>query len=287
MRQSQSLSLTEFANYIGSLAEVSTRLLLTKAESGGGSWVVRAAALKVVPDMPAVDWTLYDYGPIAFVADSVSGAEIAKWFVERKGEIAGLHFEVPEPQEQVRAERLPSHARYRGFDGLWQPHTYYELYPKADRFEPPRERDPLIQEGCPSFPSLSEAVYNLLFDLELDRGSDRSFPSPPFVLRVAHTEAWIERVEQHASSLIVNVQGDEVEGVRLEVTGSRGVRLDQRLSGPGDVRLELPEGLPPRLWLLLSRGSRWLDLRDLTQYGSRSPWDNVFDVPPDLGAHRV
>jgi len=34
--------------------------------------------------------------------------------------------------------------------------------------------------------------------------------------------------------------------------------------------------------VLLSRGSRWLDLRDLTQYGSRSPWDNVIDVQHDL-----
>lgn len=281
MKESESFSLTEFIDYVGSLPTVSTRLLLTRAGSEEG-WIMRAAAFKVAPDVPAVGWTLYDYGPVAFIAQSLAGAEISMWFFERKGEVAGLYFEVPELQEQVRAERFPSHAKYRGYDGLWQPHTYYELYPNPNRFEPPRESNPLIQDGCPSFPSLSEAVYQLLFDLELGRGSERGFPSPPFVLRVAHTEAWIERVEQHASSLIVNVQGDAVEGVRLEIVGSRGIKLDQKLSGPGYVRLDMPEGLPPRLWVLLSRGSRWLDLRDLTQYGSRSPWDNVIDMPPDF-----
>lgn len=282
MRESESLSPTDLIGDLGSLPAVSLRLMLTKVELDGRDWVLRAAAMKVAPGVPAVDWTLYDYGPVAFLANCLPGTEIAKWFSERKGKIAGLEFEVPELQDYVRAERLPSHARYRYFAGLWQPHTHYEWSPKTDRFEPPRERNPLIQDGCPSFPSLGDALYKLLFDVELDRGSDRSFPSTPFVLLVANTEAWIERVEQHTSSLIINVQGDAVEGVRLEVTGSGGVRFDQKLSGPGDVRLDLPEGLPPRLWVLLSRGSRWLDLRDLTEYGSRSPWDNVIDVPPDL-----
>lgn len=282
MRESESLSLKELVGDLGSLPAVSIRLMLTKSEPEGGGWIMRAAAMKVAPDVPAADWTLYDYGSVAFVADSLPGVEIAKWFSEMKGEVAGLEFEVPELQDHLRAERLPSHARYRYFAGLWQPHTHYEWSPKTDRFEPPRDRTTLIQDGCPSFPSLGDAVYKLLFDVELDRASDRSFPSPPFVLLVANTEAWIERVEQHTSSLIVNVQGNEVEGVRLEVTGSGGVRFDQKLIGPGDIRLDLPEGLPPRIWVLLSRGSRWLDLRDLTQYGSRSPWDNVFDVQPDL-----
>lgn len=256
--------------------------MLSRAESEGGGRVLRAAVMKVAPDVSAADWTLYDCGPVTFIAKSLPGAEIAKWFSERKGEIAGLEFEVPELQDHLRAERLPSHARYRYFAGLWQPHTHYEWSPKTDRFEPSHERNPLIQDGCPSFPSLGEAVHKLLFDVELDRSSDRSFPNPPFVLMVANTAAWVERVEQHTSSLIVNVQGDAVEGARLEVAGSGGVRFDRKLSGPGDVRLDLPEGLPSRLWVLLSRGSRWLDLRDLTQYGSRSPWDNVIDVPPDL-----
>lgn len=284
MRESDSYSLTEFADYLGSLPAVSARLFLTTAESEDRGWRLQAAVITVAPDVPACSWALHDYGHVAFAADSPSGAEVARWFVERQGEITGLRFEVPALQEQVRAERLPSHARYRHFDGPWQPHTHYELYSKESRFEPSDKRNPLIQDSCPSFPSLGDAVYKLLYDVELSSGSDRSLPSPPFVLRVAHTEAWIERVEQHPSSLIVNVQGNSVQGVRLEVTGSGGVRFDQKVTEPGDVRLEMPEGLPPRLWVLLSRGSRWLDLRDLTQYGSRSPWDNVIDVPPNLAS---
>ena len=247
MRESESLSLTEFADHLRSLSMVSVRLVLAKAEAERTGWVMQAAAMKVAPDVPPTGWTLYHYGPIAFVADSMAGAVIAEWFVGHKGEISGLQFDVPEFQERVRAERLPSHERYRFFAGLWQPHTHFELSPKASRFEPRGEKDPLIRDGCPSYPTLGEAAYHLLFDVELDRSSDKKFPSSPFVLQVAHTEAWIERVEQHPSSLIVNVEGDAVEGVRLEVTGSKGVRFDQKLAGPGDVRLEMPDGLPPRL----------------------------------------
>jgi hypothetical protein len=107
MRESESLTLTEFATDLGSLPTVSVRLMLTKAESEGRGWVMRAAAMKVAPDIPAAGWTLYDYGSVAFVANSLSGAEIADWFSKRKGEIAGLEFEVPELQEHVSAERLP------------------------------------------------------------------------------------------------------------------------------------------------------------------------------------
>lgn len=282
MRESESIALSEFYDLLESLPEVSSRILVTQTEPGGSGWTLQAAALTAVPSPSAPEWTFYNYGHIAFIADLVPGAKVAKWFSEGKGESAGLHFEVPELQEPLRTERLPSHARYRYFDGLWQPHTYYELYLKSHRFEPPRERPPLIQDGCPSFPALGAAVHKLLFDVELDRRSDWNFPSPPITLRISHTEAWIERVEQYPSSLIINVQGDAVKDVRLEITGSKSVLFDQKLSGSGDVHIDLPEGLPPWLWVLLSRKDRWLDLRDLNQYGSRSPWDNVIDVPADL-----
>lgn len=280
MRLDESLSLKEFVAILKGLPEMTLRMALTKAESEDSPWLMQSLVLKVAPDAPIAVWKLYNYGRIIFVANRIPCSEIAQWLEDGRGQIAGLNFEVPEFQEQVRAERFPSHARYHGFDGLWQPHTYYELNTKSGRFDPPRENIPLIQEDCPSFPSLGVAVYKLLYDLDID--PDRSFPSITVSLRVAHTEAWIERLEQHSSSLVIRVLGEAVEGVRLEVTGSKGVRLDQKLVGPGDIRFELPEGLPPRLWVLLSRGNRWLDIRDLNQHGLRSSWDNVIDVPPDL-----
>lgn len=282
MRENESIDLPELTNLLESLPEVSLRMMMTQTEPGGSDWFLQAAALTVSPNTSTPEWTLYNYGSVSFIADAVPGAEIAKWLRERRGQSTGFKFEVPELQEPLRAERLPSHARYRYFNGLWEPHTYYELYLKSHRFEPPRERNPLIQDGCPSFPTLGAAVHKLLFDVELNRQSDWSFPSPPITIRIAHTEAWIERVEQYPSSLIINVQGDAVEGVRLEITGPKSVLFDKKLNGPGDVHVDFPEGLPKWLWVLLSRKARWLDLRDLNQYGSQSPWDNVIDVPTEL-----
>lgn len=264
------------------LPEVSLRLVVTKAAPENGTWMMQALALKVAPDTLLADWSFYDYGHIAFSAAHLPGHEIVKWLEEQKGHIAELNFEVPEVHDQVRAERLPSHARYRGFDGLWQPHSHFELSATSGRYEPARQRHPLIQDGCPSFPTLAVGAYKLLYDLDAEL--DHSFPGSTVSLRIAHTEAWIERIEQYSSSLVINVQGDAVEGVRLEVTGSQGIRFDQKLREPGDVRLEFPDGLPKKLWLLLSRKDRWLDLRDLNQYGSSSPWENVIDVPPDFAS---
>lgn len=106
MRESESLSLTELLGDLGSLPAVSIRLMLSRAESEAGGRVLRAAVMKVAPDVSAADWTLYDYGPVTFIAKSLPGAEIAQWFGERKGEIARLEFGAPELQDYLRAERL-------------------------------------------------------------------------------------------------------------------------------------------------------------------------------------
>jgi hypothetical protein len=41
-----------------------------KGEQKSSDWVMRAAAMKVATDIPEAGWTLYDYGTVAFVANS-------------------------------------------------------------------------------------------------------------------------------------------------------------------------------------------------------------------------
>jgi len=243
-------------------------------------WTMQWLILTVAPDLFSPEWSCYDYGELAFFAKQLSGSQIANWIQERTGEIDGYTFSVPELYEQARAERFPSHARYSGVGGIWQPHTKYEVHSKFGRFEPGYKREPLVQDGCPSFPTVGLGVFKLLFDR--DTNPDPAFPNLGIWLRIAHTDAWIEEVELHSNSVRVTISGRNVSGVRLELTGSPDMRFDRKLTEPSSIEFPFPDGLPPKLWLLLSRGNRWLDLRDLNQYGTSSPWDNVISAPPDL-----
>ncbi|MBC8030790.1 MAG: ATP-binding protein [Pyrinomonadaceae bacterium] len=269
--------MTDFLALLQSESEVSLRVALTKAKD---EWLMQTMVLTVAPDLANPSWTVFDYEHIVFIARTMPGEEIAKWLPLRRGELEGYSFEIPELNEQIRSERFPSHSRYRGFEGLWQPHSVYELHSKFSRSEPKQKRDPLVHDGCPSFPALGVAAFKHLFDRDVN--SDSGFPTTTIILRVAHIEAWIDRVELKPNSLCVTVQGDAVSGARLEVTGSPDTRFDEKLRELRKIEFPFPDGLPQRLWLLLSRDSRWLDLRDLNQYGTSSPWENVITSPPDL-----
>lgn len=59
-------------------------------------------------------------------------------------------------------------------------------------------------------------------------------------------------------------------------------RIDKKLRKSGFRRFTIPQGLPPRLWVLISRGNQWLDYRDLdlreSSLSSLSD-DVVIDLP--------
>ena len=271
------LDLEQFLTLLEKQSEVFIRMVITKQED---SWTMQQLILTVAPDVSLPEWSCYDYGQLAFFANQLTGTQIGNWIRERSGVLDSFRFSIPELNEQVRAERFPSHTRYSGLGGLWQPHTAYELYYKLARPEVPNKRDPLVQDGCPSFPTAGIGVYKLLFDRDVT--PDQVFSSVGMSLRIAHTEAWIDRVELRSNSVGVTISGSNVSGTRLELTGSPDIRFDRKLAEPASVEFPFPDGLPPKLWLLLSRGNRWLDLRDLNQYGASPTWDNVINTPPDL-----
>lgn len=277
MRSDEQLKFEEFLSVLQEQSEISVRLVITKAED---KWAMQGLVLTVAPDVSSSEWSCYDYGEIVFFARQLTGSQIVEWLQSRSGELDGYQFTILELNEQVRRERLPSHARYRGFDGLWQPHSTYELYFKFARSEPQRDREPLIQDGCPSFPTMGMGVFKLLCDR--DTNPDHGFPNIGIVLRIAHTEAWIDGVELRSNSVSVNLDGTNVLDTRLELTGPPNIRFDKRLTERGNIEFPFPAGLPPKLWLLLSRGNRWLDLRDLNQFGTSSSWEDVITTPPDL-----
>lgn len=277
MISDEQLDLERFLSLLQMLNEVSVRMVITKQQD---FWTMQQLMLTIAPNVSLPEWSCYNYGEMVFFANQLTGAQITDWIREGRGELDDYRFSIPELNEQVRSKRFPSHARYSGLGGLWQPHTAYELYYKFPRSEVAYKREPLIQDGCPSFPTAGIGVFKLLFDRDAD--PDQVFTSVGISLRIAHTEVWIDRVELRSNSAGIMIKGSNVSGTRLELIGSPNIRFDRKLSEPSSIEFPFPDGLPPKLWLLLSRGNHWLDLRDLNQYGATSPWENVINTPPDL-----
>jgi hypothetical protein len=66
------------------------------------------------------------------------------------------------------------------------------------------------------------------------------------------------------------VRGDNVQGARLELRTNSNLRFDVRLRKPGKRRFALPNGLPERVFVILSRGDHWLDYRSIDLKGAKS-----------------
>lgn len=277
MRSDEQLDLVQFLQLLEKQNEVFVRMAIMKHED---SWTMQWLILTVAPDLSLPEWSCYDYGELAFFANQLSGSQIAAWVQNRTGEIDGYTFSIPELYEQVATDRFSSHARHSGYGGLWQPHTKYEVHSKFNQLEQGYKREPLVQDGCPSFPTVVLGVFKLLFDLDADPVA--TLPSHGVSLRIAHTDAWIEELELRTNSVLVTIKGQNISGVRLELTGSPDIRFDRKLTEQSSIEFPFPDGLPTKLWLLLSRGNRWLDVRELNQYGMSSAWNNVISAPPDL-----
>lgn len=88
------------------------------------------------------------------------------------------------------------------------------------------------------------------------------------IVRIAHTEAWIELVHLHLNGVSITVAGAHVSGTRLEVAADLSERSELSLRKAGVRRFSFPRGLPSRLFIILSRGDRWLDYRELDLRGN-------------------
>ena len=245
-----------------------------------GVWILQTAIIDIVSQTPRITWSVYDYGQVAFIAGKGLGVRVASWLKTLKGKALGYHFQIPKLQEQIYGNRYPSYSLHGGVYSLRHPYTLYQIS-LSGKVEHPKDTGLLIAENCPSFPSFEAAAYRLLYDREYQPGQ----VSPEdIIIRMAHHEAWIERLQLHPSAISIRVEGAKVSGVRLEISGTPNFRVDKKLRKSGFRRFTIPQGLPPRLWVLISRGNHWLDYRelDLRESSLSSLSDNVVIDLPDV-----
>jgi hypothetical protein len=266
------LSLDDLVRELGERPRVSYRLMLRKRDN---AWTLQAmmvdAAARAHPPF------VHDYGHVAFVGGIIVGSRVSSWLLKLKGQAGGFRFVIPKLQENVFSDRYPSNTRRDIFLSIPPPFSIHRIY-ISGKTEYQHDYRPLVRAGHPSFPSLGAASARLLYGLQHEPGNREP---DDIIVRVAHTEAWIELVHLHLSAVSVTVAGTHVSGTRLEVSAEPLERFEVKLRKAGTRRFPLPEGIPPRLFVILSRGDRWLDYRELDLRGNAAVGENVVIDPAD------
>lgn len=268
------INISDLARELAERRRVSYRLMLRRSDD---TWTLQAmmvdAAAKAHPPL------VYDYGHVAFVGGTTAGSRISSWLKKLKGKVGNFSFVIPKLQNNVFSDRYSSHTSRSTFLALPQPFSVHRIF-ISGHSEYKHDYEPLVKAGCPSFRDLGDAAAShLLYGLPHVRGNREP---DDIIVRVAHIEAWIELVHLHQSAVSITVTGTHINGTRLEISGEPFERFEVKLRKPGVRRFSFPRGLPQQLFIILSRGDRWLDYREIDLRGNpESLGKNVVSDPAD------
>lgn len=265
------ISVGDLARELAARPRVSYRLMLRYAE---GRRVLQAMMVDA-PAQPQASF-VHDYGHVAFVGGAVAGSRVSSWLLRLKGRAGGFGFVIPKLQETAYSHTYPSNTRRDLFLAVPQPFSIHRVS-ISERASYPHDSEPLVKDGHPAFPSLAAAAYMLMYGLQHEPG--QGVPED-IAVRVSHTEAWIELVRLRLNDVSVTVAGTRVGGTRLEVGAGPHDRFEVKLRKAGVRRFTFSHGVPQRLFVILSRGDRWLDYRNLDLRGNRAAAEDDVVIEP-------
>lgn len=255
-------SIDELRTTLRSLGSVDLRLLVQGVAEERS---LVTAVINAGGDIAAATEEVYDYGDVVFAKAFVGGEDVADWLTRGTGEIGSLRFSVPDPGGNCSWNRWPSrrHAHYGTL--FTTPHTEYSV-PAQNRTEPRHRGAVLAGAGLPFFRDVNVAVASVLFDIHSMRGG-QSIPHELMLVRVAHPEAYFERIRVSSTAIVASVLGDDIEGVHLQVS-SAGQPGETRVLEPGEVHAPIDGSSGTDISVALTRGKECLDFRT---FSSRWP----------------
>ena len=276
LEQGQS-DIDEFGETLRSLGAVDVRLLLCRAAK---QLSLVTAVVNAGPTAAAHPEETYDYGHVVLIRAALEGKRVAEWLTRGRGEYGGINFSLQEPTTNCTWIRWASrtHATHGTF--FPTPHTDYQvgttngtatLFPNSV----------LAGHGLPFFPDVNVAAASILFDVH-SVTAGRAVPSEMLLVRIAHPQAYFEKIRVSPTSIVATVLGEELDDVHLQVT-SGGRTIETRVHEPGDVRVQISGADSTDTWVALTRARECLDFRSLS---SRWPLSlaqgDVFYEPDDL-----
>lgn len=251
------ISLEELASAVSSESVVWVRV--AACERIPGPWRLRI--LEVVAGQSPSGWSSkrWTYPATDLISEAFSGKTVADWLREGRVLLPNRDMGSEQFSSVLQLERQQSYAQ-TGFQVFDWP-TYEVQLTHLQSNEPPR---PLISaDGSPSFASFFNAASSFFGMGPQTVGG--SIPSAA-VFRWIDKRARINRVDIAEDELRVEVEGDLLDGLLIELAGDDPGTSQRLPSGTGvrKVTFPLQEGLPPGAWVLVRTDSEWLDRRFLS-----------------------
>lgn len=208
------------------------------------------------------------YDEALFWSFETDGPTLSAWL--QAGEIAkddvAIKLPIVPNGQRVQWHRQASQRPYAGLETLLWPVTSYKLASQ------PLATDPgagsLIGDG-PSFVRFPEAVASF-FCFPLGPGGSVDHMAPTFQRQ--DMSGRISKVHLASAEIEVALEGQHLDGATVELASS-APGPTQALSADSQqvVRFPLPQGVPPGAWIVLKRGSEWIDRKFINYPNTLNP----------------
>lgn len=216
-------------------------------------------------------WQLraWDYEDVVFRSFETDGQTAAAWL--RKSELTGdgLSVRLPSVPEghTLQWQRRASRQAYGVFETLEWPLTAYHLAGQPLATGP--GFGSLIGAG-PSFVRFAEGVASF-FGVSLGPGGSVDNMSPMFQRQ--DLSGRIVRVRLEPSEIEVTVEGAALAGATVELASASPGPTHTLAGNDAEqtVCFALPGGLPPGAWIVLKRGTAWLDRKFINYPNTINP----------------
>lgn len=272
---------SEVIEQIDVVDKVYVRLAMTRNDAG--RLVVRSLLVDVFPqvwlDNPRdilASWLStpfryeYDQAGAVLLSEFVRSKDIHEWLSEGEARLAGfdtrpgygsrvLTFDMPAMHDEVTALPVHSYA-HDGFIPVPWPHTLYTFSFKdsTNRYRN-ADNDTLVAPDAEYYENFFEARAELVHGVS--DSSQISRFQDGVAVRIVHADAWLSEIRVSEDTLTATVQGLNLFGCQVRLSGSREVRRLSETVPPagGNVTLPIPRMLPQRLVIALTRGQNELD----------------------------
>lgn len=241
---------------------------VTAVLESDGTWSARL--LDLVSGAPPPAWTnrTLEYPTAVFHAVTLTGLQAVEALRRQTLAVAGRSVTLSQPTTRSQPLRRQSHETGI-YEALEWPSTEFLLASSATLRADPMGH--MVSESAPSFLSYYAAVADFF---QLARTPLGTVISQNTVYRYQDVRGRIESVTHLVATgtLQVTIKGRaaDLTSMTLELAGDspgpyeRLADVSESNSNMTAVTFTLPGGLPPGSWLLLKRGSEWIDRRFLS-----------------------
>ena len=212
---------------------------------------------------PSWEERFWEYPDVVFATFKLSGGETSKFLQERKLQFGNYVIDLPQMQTTVSWERRQSRSQ-APYEPLDWPVVEATLSTNSGVLNHPQGHQ-LSAGDAPSFVTF-DAAAAAFFGFKLQQTGGQLIQGIMF--RSQDLRGRIDTVRIGIEAIEVTVYGNKLDELEVEIAGdipgpseAIGVKGDEKTT---TMNFILIDGLPSGAWVLLRKGSEWIDRRFLT-----------------------